>query len=248
MSYSNGPRIVTDGLVLCLDAGNNKSYPGTGTTWTDLSGNGNNGTMSSVNYNSNNNGNLIFDGAVYTAGTDYIMVPHNSIFNFNSTFTLSVWIKINTLNLASIYNILSKKTNFNNTQKGWSCQLDYRGTGIVHYRNNNGLVTNDSTQDSTVNNTSLLNQISSYKNIVWVIKQSPATVSFYIDGILRSGPHAITHTNTDTSNNLYIGKTLGSSGDGSPPMSIGQISLYNRSLSVSEIQQNYNCLKGRFNL
>ena len=39
MSYANGPRIVTDGLVLCLDAGNRKSYPGSGDMWYDLSGN-----------------------------------------------------------------------------------------------------------------------------------------------------------------------------------------------------------------
>jgi hypothetical protein len=45
MSLIHSPRIVTDGLVLCLDAGNPKSYTGSGTTWTDLSGNGNNGTL-----------------------------------------------------------------------------------------------------------------------------------------------------------------------------------------------------------
>ena len=243
MSTGYGPRIVTDGLVLCLDASNSKSYPGSGTVWTDLSGNGNNGTMSSVNYNSDNNGNLILD-----AGTDYIMVPHNSIFNFNSTFTLSVWIKINTLNLTSIYNILSKKASFNNTQKGWSCQLDYRDNGIVQYRNNDATSYFDHTPNATLNNTSLLNQTSSYKNIVWVTRTAPGNLSVYIDGISRSAPQAVFYTDTDTSNNLYIGKTLGSSGDGSPPMSIGQISLYNRNLSVSEIQQNYNATKGRFGL
>jgi hypothetical protein len=45
MAYQNGPKIVADGLVLCLDAGNPKSYTGSGTTWTDLSRNGNNGTL-----------------------------------------------------------------------------------------------------------------------------------------------------------------------------------------------------------
>jgi hypothetical protein len=44
MAISYNPRTITDGLVLCLDAGNSKSYPGSGTTWTDLSGNGNTGT------------------------------------------------------------------------------------------------------------------------------------------------------------------------------------------------------------
>ena len=45
MSLSHNPRIVTSGLVMLLDAANPKSYPGTGTTWSDLSGNGNNGTL-----------------------------------------------------------------------------------------------------------------------------------------------------------------------------------------------------------
>jgi hypothetical protein len=45
MALSHSPKIVTDGLVLCLDAGDGKSYSGSGTTWTDRSGNGNNGTL-----------------------------------------------------------------------------------------------------------------------------------------------------------------------------------------------------------
>jgi hypothetical protein len=45
MSLSHSPRIVTDGLVLCLDASDPQSYSGSGTTWTDRSGNGNHGTL-----------------------------------------------------------------------------------------------------------------------------------------------------------------------------------------------------------
>ena len=61
MSVHGGPNIVNDGLVLCLDAGNTKSYPGTGTTWTDLSGNGNNITLgSSVSFVSSFGGVLNF--------------------------------------------------------------------------------------------------------------------------------------------------------------------------------------------
>ena len=45
MALAHSPRIITDGLVLCLDAGNTKSYPGSGTAWSDLSGQGNNGTL-----------------------------------------------------------------------------------------------------------------------------------------------------------------------------------------------------------
>lgn len=49
MGIAYNPKIVTNGLVLCLDAVNDKSYPGSGTTWRDLSGNGNNGSMGSYN-------------------------------------------------------------------------------------------------------------------------------------------------------------------------------------------------------
>lgn len=65
-----GPNIVTDGLVLYLDAANTKSYPGSGTTWNDLSGNGNNGTLiNGYIFNSIGNGNLVFDGS-----NDYVNI------------------------------------------------------------------------------------------------------------------------------------------------------------------------------
>ena len=63
MSNNYGPKIVTDGLVLCLDAADQNSYPGSGNTWYDLSGNGNNGTLvNGVGYNSGNLGSLVFGG------------------------------------------------------------------------------------------------------------------------------------------------------------------------------------------
>ena len=58
-----GPRIVSNGLVLCLDAANKRSYPGTGTTWTDLSGNSNNGTLTNgPTFSAGNMGSILFDG------------------------------------------------------------------------------------------------------------------------------------------------------------------------------------------
>ena len=65
MGAYSGPEINESGLILCLDAGNTKSYPGSGTTWTDISRNGNDGTlinMDSANLDSANGGSLTFDG------------------------------------------------------------------------------------------------------------------------------------------------------------------------------------------
>jgi hypothetical protein len=73
MAVEYNPRIVTDGLVLCLDAANPKSYPGSGTTWFDLSGRNNNGTLvNGVSFSSVNNGVFVLDGS-----NDYIDVPIN---------------------------------------------------------------------------------------------------------------------------------------------------------------------------
>jgi len=82
-------RIVTDGLVLCLDAGDRMSYPGAGTTWTDLSKNRNNGTLTNgPTFNSANGGSLAFDGT-----DDYVDLG-SQVANL-STFTLSYWINPN---------------------------------------------------------------------------------------------------------------------------------------------------------
>ena len=94
MSYANGPRIVTDGLALCLDAGNNKSYPGTDTNWYDLANSNNNGIL----YNSPSFVNNYFslDGT-----NDHIIIP--SILDPSS---VEIWFYLNNKNHAGtdIYN------------------------------------------------------------------------------------------------------------------------------------------------
>jgi hypothetical protein len=81
--------IVQSGLVLNLDAGVSSSYPGSGTTWTDLSGNGNTGTLTNgPTYNSANGGSLVFDGV-----DDYVNVGTPSI--SVGKITVNAWVKIN---------------------------------------------------------------------------------------------------------------------------------------------------------
>ena len=90
MSYSNGPRIVNNGLILYLDAGNSKSYPGAGTSWTDLSGNNNNGTLTNApTFSSLNRGSILFDGV-----DDYVNCGTPSI--SVGKITVNAWVKINT--------------------------------------------------------------------------------------------------------------------------------------------------------
>ena len=85
MGLSHSPRIVTDGLVFCVDAGDKMSYPGAGTTWTDLSKNRNNGTLTNgPTFNSANGGSISLDGS-----NDYISVGS---FNEDSSQDLSVMV------------------------------------------------------------------------------------------------------------------------------------------------------------
>ena len=63
MGVFAGPEINEDGLILVLDAGNTKSYPGSGTTWSDLSGNGNDGTINGATHTSGTGGYFDFDGS-----------------------------------------------------------------------------------------------------------------------------------------------------------------------------------------
>jgi hypothetical protein len=89
MSLAHSPSIITNGLVLCLDAANRKSYPGSGTTWTNLIGGGNNGTLEGgAGYSSANGGSIVFDGT-----DDYVNCGTPSI--SVGKITVNAWVKIN---------------------------------------------------------------------------------------------------------------------------------------------------------
>ncbi len=91
MSLSRGPKTITNGLVLYLDAANKKSYPGSGTTWTDLSGNVYNGTLTNgPTFSAANMGSIVFDGT-----NDNIQLGNASTFLPTSAISLNCWAKTN---------------------------------------------------------------------------------------------------------------------------------------------------------
>ena len=100
MAVGYNPKIVADNLVLCLDVANTKSYTGSGSTWTDLSGKGNNGTISGATYTSGIGGDFDFDGSndrvTFASGQDV-----------GGEITISFWVRP-TLN-SSINTFLSTK-------------------------------------------------------------------------------------------------------------------------------------------
>ena len=89
MAFNYSPKVVTDGLVLYLDAANPKSYVSGSTTWGDLSRGGNNGTLvNGPTFDGGNGGSIVFDGV-----NDYGTVPTNPLL-ITTEFTKSIWFNI----------------------------------------------------------------------------------------------------------------------------------------------------------
>lgn len=87
MSFYHGPTVVTNGLILSLDAADKNSYPGSGTTWRDMSGNNRTGTLTNgPTFSSANGGNIVFDGT-----NDYVDFGTTDL-SITRDFTISFWI------------------------------------------------------------------------------------------------------------------------------------------------------------
>ncbi len=235
MSGKTGPDIIESGLVLCLDAANKNSYRGTGTTWTDLSGNGNNGTLTNgPTFSAGNMGSIVFDGT-----NDYVdTVNTGTTFQFaNVTFTVSLWIKT-TSSTGGV--IISKGATASTA--GWLFQFDSSGTVSGTTKGSDGFNTYNRSSTSTVNNNTWRNIVSVYTTNTTTLGSN--TTSIYIDGVLSNGTGtlggAVYATTTDT---IQIGRRpTGAYWSGS----VSNIQIYNRALSATEILQNYNATKSRF--
>jgi len=220
MSYSFSPKIITEGLVLYLDAANTKSYS-TGTTWRDLSRGDNNGTLiNGPTFNSANGGSIVFDGV-----NDYVLTPTNDAFGVNQ-FTIDIWFKPNGVQMqnstlicvASTANITNWQISFQQNQ----LVFDATPTLFSSYVASNFWVNATLVRKSTnTNGTDIY--INSVINVSGTYTNTFSQVAGYRIGMNRG------------SNAWYNGN-------------IGNIKIYNRALSVQEILQNYNATKSRYGL
>jgi hypothetical protein len=222
MALSHSPSIVTDGLVLCLDAANTKSYPGTGTGWNDLSQNSFVGTMvNGITFSSSNLGSIVFDGT-----DDYVTIPHNSAFNFNTSLSLSFWFKTSV-----------------GTEKYLTTKSDdsfYVAIGTV----------SPGKLSTWLNGTSPGGWKSSTASVdtnQWVngvVTYNGSSVFIYINGSLDSsfGGSGGVSTGTSPVGIGYRNSAYFFNG------SIANVMFYNINLSASQIAQNFNALRGRFGI
>ena len=224
-SFFGTPPIVTSGLTMYLDCGNLISYPQSGITITDLSGNGKNGTITFTGstlpvFNRSNNGYLPFDGTGQTLNPSLSLTPDNS--------TQSVWFNWNGVN--TTYHYLTYIGNGGGT-----------GLGVLlNYSILNSLYVIIGGIDFYFNT-----PISSNKWYNVVLTRNTLTNSFYVNGKLIGS-----NTVTPNSNTTSLPYSLNGSGEAlpSPPVYLSSIQVYNRGLTLNEVEQNYNSLKGRFGL
>ena len=221
-------KIVTDGLVLALDAADRNSYPGSGTTWVDMSGNGNNGTLTNGPIFSNANGGSI----VFDATNDYV-VTTTTTFTANTDFTYEVFCKSD--QYVGSTGILGNKGywqaggpgavigNISNPQIVYM----YITTDTAHYEMSTGIGP-------------------TYDWKYFALRRTGNTMEGFVNGVRINTTRTIVGNIIDNSNRFWIGSY---SGGGSPwKGNIALARVYNKSISNTEIQQNYNAQKSRFGL
>jgi len=232
-----GPHLVTDGLVLYVDAANPLSYPGSGTTWRDLSGNGKNGTLvNGPTFDNSNGGILNFDG------TDECVLTNTSIITSVTDFTIDIIILYNSSNPA------------NSSVFGYGIPPDSNSNlGFMLHAMGGGfylLISDGTNRPSGVSISGLVNN--SINHLTFVVKSNGVTKA-YKDGTFLSTntPSSFTTINVNSSFIVALGRDVRYNTGTSLRHFLGGIfsaKLYNRELSAAEILQNYNAVKTRFGL
>jgi hypothetical protein len=208
--------IVRDGLVLLLDAAKKDSYAGSGTLWRDISGNGNNGTLTNgPTFNSNNGGSIVLDGI-----NDYISSLSLNILS-PTNLTIQLWVYPTNIGTGNGY-----ITVFDTPSRNLSLWigLQYYGLGQT--------TTFYSGTFNWINNTWYYITMIKSGNTGSIIKNN-----YEISTIINAG---------NTMNGQLQFGSNPSGGGTPFAGSYGMISLYNRALTPTEVLQNYNATKNRY--
>lgn len=237
MAFHYSPKIVTNGLVLYLDASNTKSYPESGTDWFDLTRESNNGVLNNgPTFSSSNLGSIVFDGVDDYIDTNFIPTIGTG------DITYDIWFKTGTPQTGALINVRSATAEqfvlaiCTNGVSG----SPLVGSNLLVYSYDGSLDRGFETTETWTDNL--------WHNVVGV--HTSTTDKLYVDGVLR-GSVTTSSLNINNSTNLRIGAL----GDGVNPYpnwyfdgSISNAKVYNKVLTDDEIMQNFNTLKTKFSL
>lgn len=221
-----GPNTVQTGLIVCVDAADLRSYPGSGTVWSDLSNNNNNGTLlNAPTYSNSNIGNLTFTAANSQYGT---IPPIASL----TTFTAEVWTNFTTLPTSGTLPTMFTDI-YTGTVVNFSIGVVQSPPFITGGFYSGGWHT--PAGFTPVTNT-------------WyqfAVTYDGATVILYVNGIAFS---ALSYAGTPASSGagMRIARRWDTADyiNGSIPV----VKLYNQALTAVQIAQNFNALRGRYGL
>jgi hypothetical protein len=226
--FSSTKLVVQSGLALNLDAGVLGSYPGSGTAWTDLSGNGRNGTLTNMdgtNFNSANGGSLTFDGSdefvqcsgslTLTAATFIVWIRRNGTQGFFDGILLSRGTSVTGINFRSTTNQLGYHWNATSNTYNWV----------------SGLLIPDL----------------SWCMVVVSVTSSSATAYLYQASGLTTATNAVSHSST-TLDDIKIAWEDQLNENRYFTGNIAQALIYNRALTAAEIQQNFIATRSRFGI
>ena len=237
MGEIHGPKIVTDGLVLALDAADKTSYPETGTTWYDLSGKGNNASLSNgPSYSSTNKGVIVLDGT-----NDIITAPSCNALGGLQNQTFEIWVK-------------SPGLGSGKSTGGLICpdygQISYiGGDGNITYYIYNTDAGYPGTYTLSIGTTGVNCFDNQWHHIVCT-RQELGTGEIYVDGQLKASSG---NTGTWSGATIWSGMStqIGNNPNNQYYNLYGSIALakiYKKYSTAQEVLQNYNAQKSRFGL
>jgi hypothetical protein len=246
MGISGGPDLIQDGLVLMYDSSDKNSYPGSGTTWYDMSGNGNDGYIG--------NGEIVSNGGYLqnTGGSSnffYIDVPHSTTLNSTFTTTSGGWTieEIIWTNSTNYPEADAGSVGSSAAYGGGATGFDWNhGYGITGFKFGQSSNSGGGYEDEVVISTTPYDQFNTWRVRTMVWNRGSNFNSLYLDGVYMGGGNtpntagtAIYDGNGITFGTLYGWKHYGRR---------ASIRIYNKVLSSTEILQNYNAQKSRFGL
>ena len=225
---------VTESLQFYVDAGLTSSYPGTGTTWYDISGNSINLTMNSLSYSSNDGGYIIFDGQVPGEGPGSGIADSISTYsiNFSNGFTVESVAKFGDMISPGYEGLFA----FNEPMNSNYINVQAQGGNNIRFEVDQG--SSFTTSGSLLSNT--------WYHVTCVYEgdsnNTSATARIYINGV-ENGTASLTRSGQSQTSNFVLGLH-----DGYLNGNIALSRMYNKVLNSTEVLKNFNYTKDRFGL
>ena len=254
MGISAGPSGVSDGLVFQLDAANLRCYTGTGLTANGLVSGIGATLVNGTGFGTTNNGYFVFDGS-----NDYISIPNADLLNLGNSFTISAWVKINDL-VNNIFQSFINTLDLTSVTKGFTfgwfrdAAYNINAKSIMLQFGVNAAEWNIYSSDTnSITDTNYHHIVVTALNI----NTNNPTILFYLDGVQKNTTWWNNATKRPISyssdiNNIRIAHYYTPSTptyyNSFSSINLGNIQLYNRALSATEVMQNFNAMRERYNI